>query len=76
MALFGVRVVADDATAGGGRRAVVRMLAVPLGFLFRDRGSPASCWGTGAGRRMTSSPGRRSSARGTRAARLRLLSGG
>ncbi len=38
MALFGVRVVADDATAGGGRRAVVRMLAVPLGFLFPGSG--------------------------------------
>ena len=66
MALFGVRVVTDDGTDVSGRRAVVRTLALPLSFLFLGLGSPASCWGTGAGRCMTSSPGPRSSTPGTR----------
>ncbi len=33
MALFGVRVVRDDGSNVGGRRAVVRALALPLSFL-------------------------------------------
>ncbi len=38
MALFGVRVVADDGTDASGRRAVVRTLALPLSFLFLGLG--------------------------------------
>ena len=38
MALFGVRVVQDDGTHVGGRRAVVRTLALPLSFLFLGLG--------------------------------------
>jgi uncharacterized RDD family membrane protein YckC len=38
MALAGVRVVADDGTGTGGRRAVVRTLALPLSFLFLGLG--------------------------------------
>ena len=38
MALFGVRVVTDDGTNVGGRRAVVRTLAFPLSFLFLGLG--------------------------------------
>jgi uncharacterized RDD family membrane protein YckC len=38
MALFGVRVVRDDGTHVGGRRAVVRTLALPLSFLFLGLG--------------------------------------
>jgi uncharacterized RDD family membrane protein YckC len=38
MALFGVRVVRDDGTAAGGRRAVLRTLALPLSFLFLGLG--------------------------------------
>jgi uncharacterized RDD family membrane protein YckC len=38
MALFGVRVVRDDGTGAGGRRAVVRTLALPLSFLFLGLG--------------------------------------
>jgi uncharacterized RDD family membrane protein YckC len=38
MALFGVRVVRDDGTDAGGRRAVVRTLAFPLSFLFLGLG--------------------------------------
>jgi len=38
MALFGVRVVTDDGTDAGGRRAVVRTLAFPLSFLFLGLG--------------------------------------
>ena len=38
MALFGVRVVADDGAEASGRRAVVRTLALPLSFLFLGLG--------------------------------------
>jgi len=38
MALAGVRVVTDDGTDAGGRRAVVRTLAFPLSFLFLGLG--------------------------------------
>jgi uncharacterized RDD family membrane protein YckC len=38
MALLGVRVVTDDGTDAGGRRAVVRTLAFPLSFLFLGLG--------------------------------------
>jgi uncharacterized RDD family membrane protein YckC len=38
MALFGVRVVRDDGTEAGGRRAVVRTLALPLSFLLLGLG--------------------------------------
>jgi uncharacterized RDD family membrane protein YckC len=38
MALFGVRVVRGDGTGLGGRRAVVRTLALPLSFLFLGLG--------------------------------------
>ena len=38
MALFGVRVVRDDGSGAGGRRAVVRTLAFPLSFLFLGLG--------------------------------------
>ena len=69
MALVGVRVVRDDGTEVSGRRAVARTLALPLSFLFLGLGFRASCWGTGAGPCMTSSPGRRSSTRGTRGQR-------
>jgi len=37
-ALFGVRVVTDDSTDASGRRAVVRILALPLSFLFLGLG--------------------------------------
>ena len=38
MALFGVRVVAEDGAGVSGRRAVVRTLALPLSFLFLGLG--------------------------------------
>jgi uncharacterized RDD family membrane protein YckC len=38
MALAGVRVVTDDGAGAGGRRAVVRTLALPLSFLFLGLG--------------------------------------
>ena len=38
MALAGVQVVTDDGTGASGRRAVVRTLAFPLGFLFPGLG--------------------------------------
>ncbi len=69
MALFGVRVVRDDGTDASGRRAVVRTLALPLSFLFLGLGFAGILLGTGAGRCMTSSLGRRSSTRGTRGRR-------
>jgi uncharacterized RDD family membrane protein YckC len=37
-ALFGVRVVTDDGTDASGHRAVVRILALPLSFLFLGLG--------------------------------------
>jgi uncharacterized RDD family membrane protein YckC len=43
MALFGVRVVRDDGSGAGGRRAVVRTLALLLSFLLLAWGSQASC---------------------------------
>ena len=65
MALFGVRVVTDDSTDANGYRAVVRTLVLPLSFLFLGLGIARILRGTGAGRCMTSSPGRRSSTPGT-----------
>ena len=69
MAPFGVRVVTDDSADARGHRAVVRTLALPLSFLFLGLGFADILLGTGAGRCMTSSPGRRSSTPGTRGRR-------
>jgi hypothetical protein len=69
MAAFGVPVVRDDGTDANGRQAVVRTPTLPLSFLFLGLGFAGILLGTGAGRCMTSSPGRRSSTRGTRGQR-------
>jgi uncharacterized RDD family membrane protein YckC len=69
MALFGVRVVRVDGTDASGRRAVVRTLAFPLGFLFLGLGFADICWAASAGHCTTSATGRRSSTRGTRGRR-------
>jgi uncharacterized RDD family membrane protein YckC len=65
MALFGVRVVRDDGTDASGRQAIVRALALPLSFLLLGLGFAGILLAAGAAHCMTSSPGPRSSTRGT-----------